>query len=298
MFRATSPRGLGCSRALQVKLFDPNLVDVLKLTVLGDDLRSKLWPIAARADRSHRRRRDHRASSCAWRSTGSRSRSYATERRGERAQGRVRVVVSEVISEADSTASSCSSACAPPANALPFVFLSHRAESEMRSEGLRAGADDFITKPGVARGGCAQDQPRAAEPLEEAQTGGVSGSLTEMSLPDWCRSLSRRKSGKLAIRPRQARRDPFCDGQIYDAMFVTSCARRASTTCCFLSDGDFELDPHVQADRAQYRARPREPLLEACSGWTKPPADTAAHQKHVFLAPTKLRLGLSSAPGG
>ena len=104
--------------------------------------------------------------------------------------------------------------------------------------------------------------------LEESLGGqgqrGVTGSLTEMSLPDMVQVLWHgRKTGSLRIRSGgEAGEIHFVEGAIYNAMWESLRGEEAFYAMLTLTAGEFALDPNFVAPHQLVQASPEALLLE------------------------------------
>jgi len=150
-------------------------------------------------------------------------------------------------------------------NEVPFIFHSKQADSDVVQRGFELGADDFITKP-ASPDLVALKVSRVLSGAGKAKkkSGGVSGSLTEMALPDVVQILFHgRKSGKLAITAQGRRGEIlFCDGMIFDATFGEHVREEAFYEMVKLREGDFELDPNFRPTEQLIQVSPESLLLE------------------------------------
>jgi response regulator RpfG family c-di-GMP phosphodiesterase len=247
------------------KLFDSNLVDVLKLTVLGDDLRAKLLANRRRAlivdtDAEETTVLELRLSEHGFEVTIARN---VADAENELKGGDFDVVISEVELKPQDGFVLLQHVRAS-GNELPFVFLSHKADSEVVQRGFELGADDFITKPASPEVVALKINRVLQGGNRKRKHGGVSGSLTEMSLPDVVQILYHgRKSGKLGISSEGKRGEiHFCDGQIYDANFGDQLKEEAFYEMLLLNGGDFELDPNFKPTERKIELGPESLLLE------------------------------------
>jgi len=150
-------------------------------------------------------------------------------------------------------------------NEVPFVFHSKNSEGDTVQRGFELGADDFITKPAspdlVA---LKVNRVLSGAGRAKKKSGGVSGSLTEMALPDVVQILFHgRKSGKLSVSAEGKRGEiQFCDGMIYDASFGEHRHEEAFYAMLKLRDGDFELDPNFRPTEQVIQVSPESLLLE------------------------------------
>jgi response regulator RpfG family c-di-GMP phosphodiesterase len=246
------------------KLFDSNLVDVLKLTVLGDDLRAKLLADRRRAlivdtDAEETTVLELRLSEHGFEVTIARNVADAENE----LKGDFDVVISEVELKPQDGFSLLQH-LRSNGNELPFVFLSHKADSDTVQRGFELGADDFITKPASPEVVALKINRVLQGGRSKRKHGGVSGSLTEMSLPDVVQILFHgRKSGKLGITSEGKRGEiHFCDGQIYDANFAEKLKEEAFYEMLLLTGGDFELDPNFKPTERKIELGPESLLLE------------------------------------
>lgn len=247
------------------KLFDPTLLDVLKLVVLGGDLRAKLLADRRRAllvdpDAEESTVLELRLVEHGFDVVIART---STDAENELAND-IDIVISEIeLKPLDGFALLQKVRAA--GNEVPFVFLSQRDESEIAKRSFELGAGDFITKPAspdvvalkvnrVLEGGAAKKR----------KPGGVSGSLTEMALPDMVQILFHgRKSGLLVIHSGGKRGEiQFSEGQIFDATFGDTQREEAFYEMLRLKGGDFELDPNFRAGERKIALAPESLLLE------------------------------------
>jgi putative nucleotidyltransferase with HDIG domain len=247
------------------KVFDPGLVDVFKLVVLGDDLRAKLLadsrkaliidPDAEETTVLELRLVEHGYDVIICRNS--------TEAENE-LQNELDVVISEVDLR-PASGFDILQKLRSAGNEVPFIFHSKQADSDVVQRGFELGADDFITKPAspdlVA---LKVSRVLSGAGKVKKKSGGVSGSLTEMALPDVVQILFHgRKSGKLAISANGRRGEIlFCDGMIFDASFGDHVREEAFYQMVKLRDGDFELDPNFRPTEQLIQVSPESLLLE------------------------------------
>jgi len=249
----------------RAKVFDPGLVDVFKLVVLGDDLRAKLLadsrkaliidPDAEETTVLELRLVEHGYDVIICRNS--------TEAENE-LQNELDVVISEVDLR-PASGFDVLQKLRSAGNEVPFIFHSKQSDSDVVQRGFELGADDFITKPAspdlVA---LKVSRVLSGAGKVKKKSGGVSGSLTEMALPDVVQILFHgRKSGKLAITANGRRGEIlFCDGMIFDASFGDHVREEAFYQMVKLRDGDFELDPNFRPTEQLIHVSPESLLLE------------------------------------
>jgi response regulator RpfG family c-di-GMP phosphodiesterase len=247
------------------KLFDATLLDVLKLVVMGGDLRAKLLadrrrallvdPDAEESTVLELRLVEHGFDVVIARNSSDAENELASD---------IDIVISEIeLKPLDGFA--LLQKVRASGNEVPFVFLSQKDESDIAKRSFELGAGDFITKPAspdvvalkvnrVLDGGAARKR----------KPGGVSGSLTEMALPDMVQILFHgRKSGLLVIHSDGKRGEiQFSEGQIFDATFGETMREEAFYEMLRLKGGDFELDPNFRAGERKIALAPESLLLE------------------------------------
>jgi DNA-binding response OmpR family regulator len=248
----------------KAKLFDANLVDVLKLVVLGDDLRAKLLADRRRAllvdpDAEETTVLELRLVEHGFEVTIARNSNEAESELSNEFD----IVISEVeLKPLDGF--ELLQKVRAAGNEVPFVFLSQKDESDVAKRSFELGAGDFISKPASPDVVALKVNRVLDSGSRKRKTGGVSGSLTEMALPDMVQILFHgRKSGKLTIHSEGKRGEiQFCDGQIYDATFGDAVRELAFYAMLRLKGGDFELDTNFRAGERKIEMGPESLLLE------------------------------------
>jgi putative nucleotidyltransferase with HDIG domain len=247
------------------KIFDPGLVDVFKLVVLGGDLRAKLLADSRRAlvidpDAEETTVLELRLGEHGFDVTIARN---SVEAENE-LDGDFDIVISEVDIKPLNGFELLQNVRAS-GNEVPFVFHSKNAEGDAVQRGFDLGADDFITKPASPEL-VALKVTRVLDSASRVKRrhGGVSGSLTEMALPDVVQILFHgRKSGKLSVMAENKKGEIlFCDGMIFDASFGEHAHEEAFYQMLKLRHGDFELDPNVRPSEQVIQVSPESLLLE------------------------------------
>jgi response regulator RpfG family c-di-GMP phosphodiesterase len=247
------------------KIFDAGLVDVFKLVVLGDDLRAKLLSDSRRAlvidpDAEETTVLELRLAEHGFDVTIART---SLEAENELAAD-FDVVISEVDLKPLSGFELLQKIRAA-GQEVPFIFHTKSAEGDVVQRGFELGADDFITKPASPELVALKvSRVLDAAGRRKKKTGGVSGSLSEMGLPDVVQILFHgRKSGKLTIAADGKKGEIlFADGQIYDASFGEHQHEEAFYQMIKLSQGDFELDPSFRPTEQTIKLSPESLLLE------------------------------------
>ena len=246
------------------KVFDPNLVDVFKLVVLGDDLRAKLLADSRRALIVDP---DAEETTVLELRLGEHGYEVTIARNANDAQNELTNEFDVVISEVDLSPIDgfvLLERVRSNGNSVPFVFLSKQAESDTVQRAFDLGADEFITKPASPDVVALKINRVLDGSGRRKKSGGVSGSLTEMALPDVVQILFHgRKSGRLTLSSSGKKGEIlFSEGQIFEASFGEICNEEAFYQMLCLTSGDFELDPnHVPTER-KIELSPESLLLE------------------------------------
>jgi len=246
------------------KIFDANLVDVFKLVVLGDDLRAKLLADGRRAlivdaDAEETTILELRLIEHGYEVTIARNSNDAENE----LSAEFDVVISEVdIKPLDGF--QLLERVRSEGSQVPFVFLSKASESETVQRGFDLGADEFISKPASPDVVALKINRVLDSQKRKKRTGGVSGSLTEMALPDVVQILYHgRKSGRLTITAQGRNGEIlFNEGQIFEAKFGEVLNEDAFYEMLSLVDGDFELDPNFSPTERLIQMNPESLLLE------------------------------------
>lgn len=152
---------------------------------------------------------------------------------------------------------------------IPFVFLTRRSDRESIQRGFGLGAADYLVKPTsadviVAKARQIIEGAAARGAPTPSTSRGVSGSLSEMALPDVVQILAHgRKSGGLRITSKgQSGEVLFLEGQIHHAAFGPAQGDDAFYKMIGLVAGEFALDPDVRPTTRTINASVETLLLE------------------------------------
>lgn len=250
-------------------VFDPNLVDLFKHTVTGEDLKARLLANRHRAivvdpDPEETTVLELRMVEQGFEVTQAHSADQALK---HLKSGEFEMVVSEIDlgGSADGFALLGEARKHEWGKKIPWIFVTSRSGSADARRAFELGAADFMTKPVVADLLVAKlKQIMEREAAAGGTSRGVSGSLTEMSLPDMVQVLWHgRKSGSLKIRSGKEQGEiHFVSGQIYNAMWGRQRGEEAFYAMLGLAEGSFVLDPNFQAETQEIQASPEALLLE------------------------------------
>jgi response regulator RpfG family c-di-GMP phosphodiesterase len=252
-------------------VFDPNLVDLFSAVVLGDDLRRRLEgrarALIVDADPEDTTVLELRLVEHGYDTIIARN--AADARKALESQD-VDIVISEVdLTPHDGFTLLEQLRSLQKTASIPFIFLTRRSDRESVQRGFALGAVDYLVKPTSAdvlvakarqiiEGAAARGAPTPSTHK------GVSGSLTEMALPDVVQILAHgRKSGQLRVSSKgQSGEVLFLDGQIHHATFGPTQGDDAFYKMLNLTSGEFALDPDVKPTTRTVNASVETLLLE------------------------------------
>lgn len=232
-------------------IFDPNLVDLFKATVLGEELTARL--LASRAQ-SLVVDTDPEETTVLELRMIEQGFAVKTARSAEQAlkvlaEGETDLVVSEIdLGASDGLALLAEARAQPWGKDVAWVVYTRRQERAIAQKAFELGVVDYVTKPASA--GVLVAKLRAL--LDQRATRnarGVSGSLREMGLPDMVQVLFHgRKSGSLKIRAREGGGEiHFLEGNVVDALWRDLRGEEAFYAMLKIGDGEFVLDPSSRA---------------------------------------------------
>jgi len=252
-FRKTLSPNDACAVLTKYKdgIFDPNLVDLFKTTVLGEELATRLLASRAQSlvvdtDPEETTVLELRMSEQGFAVKIARSAEQALK---VLAEGETDLVVSEIdLGASDGLALLTEARTQAWGKDVAWVVYTRRQERAIAQKAFELGVLDYVTKPAsadvlVAKLKALLDQRTTRN------TRGVSGSLREMGLPDMVQVLFHgRKSGSLKIRAREGGGEiHFVDGNVVDAMWRELRGEDAFYAMLKIVDGEFALDPSFRA---------------------------------------------------
>ncbi|MCX7957949.1 MAG: DUF4388 domain-containing protein, partial [Deltaproteobacteria bacterium] len=135
---------------------------------------------------------------------------------------------------------------------IPVIILSKVSDPSSVERGLNLGIVDYITKPYspdvfVLKAKKTIENFNQQRSYEEKRQRGVSGSLSEISIPDILQILSNaRRTGLLSITGSRGTGEIYLDsGRVVDAIFGGLRGEEAFYQIVGWEDGTFSLDPDV-----------------------------------------------------
>lgn len=269
-FRKTLRPAQACEVLERYKgtIFDPNLVDLFKHTVTGEDLKARLLANRHRALLLDPDPEDTTVLELRMIEQGFEVLLARSVEQAQKAleKGEVEIVISEIdLPPGDGFELLATARQKPWGQKLPWVFVTSRSGRADAQKAFELGAADFMTKPIAADVLVAKlRQILEREASRGGPSRGVAGSLLEMGLPDMVQVLWHgRKSGSLKIRSgANAGEIHFVDGAIYNALYSNLRGEEAFYAMLALNEGDFVLDPNFRAPQQVVQASPEALLLE------------------------------------
>ncbi|WP_237244982.1 HD domain-containing phosphohydrolase [Sorangium cellulosum] len=249
-------------------IFDPNIVDLFRQVMTGDDMRAKLLSDRHQAlivdpDPEETTVLELRLLEQGFEVSIARN---VAQARRELETKDIEVVVSEIdLEEPDA-------GLALRADALKlgfgrdktWVILTAKTDRQTAQRAFDLGVDDFVSKPASTDVMAAKLRQLIERRSSTAAPRGVSGSLAEMGLPDMIQILWHgRKTCALKIQANSmAGEIHFADGQVVHALWAGAQGEDAFYRMLTLREGDFRLDPTFSPSTRSITASPEALLLE------------------------------------
>jgi response regulator RpfG family c-di-GMP phosphodiesterase len=251
------------------KIFDPNIVDLFRQAMTGDDMRARLLDerhhiLIIDPDPEETTVLELRLIEQGFEVRIARTAAQAKHELKER-EG-VTAVVSEIdLEEPAAGLELRQEAMRESWGREPvWVFLTAKTDRQTAQQAFDLKVDDFVSKP--ASGDILAAKLRQLIERRAAKEGGrgVSGSLAEMGLPDMVQILWHgRKTCALKINAKGlAGEIDFADGQIWHATWGSLKGEDAFYKMLALREGDFRLDPQYTPSIRSIQASPEGLLLE------------------------------------
>ncbi|MEI9942020.1 MAG: HD domain-containing phosphohydrolase [Pseudomonadota bacterium] len=251
-------------------IFDPNMVDLFKHTVTGEDLKARLLANRYRAlivdpDPEETTVLELRLVEQGFEVSQARHSDQAFKLLEK---GDIEIVVSELDLQPNDGFALLSEARKQPWGLkVPWVIVTGRTGGG-RTDAQRAfelGATDYMTKPVSSDLLVAKlKQIIERESTRGGPARGVAGSLQEMGLPEMVQVLwYGRKTGSLKIRSgANSGEIHFVGGLIFNALWATLRGEEAFFAMLSLVEGEFSLDPNFTAPQQVIQDSPEALLLE------------------------------------
>jgi len=254
-FRKTLSAEEACAALSKHKetIFDPNLVDLFRHTVLGEDLKARLLANRLQAliidvDPEETTVLELRLIEQGFIVRTARSADQALQ---ILAEGETDLVVSEIdLTPTDGLALLADARKSSWGKDLAWVVYTRRQERALAQKAFELGVIDFVSKPANADLLVAKLRAMLDQRASPRTSRGVSGRLRELGLPDMVQVLFHgRKSGSLKIRaPEGTGEIHFADGNVVNALWGEVRGEEAFYAMLKLKDGEFGLDPSFHTE--------------------------------------------------
>lgn len=248
-------------------LFDANLVDLFRILVTGDDLKARLL--------SDRHRvlivdTDPEETTVLELRLIEQGFEVRLARSGEQAlknlsTGEIALVISELdLDQSDGLALLAEARKQPWGKKLPWIITTNRAGRDDAKRAFELSVADYVTKPVSLELFTAKVKQILEREVVTPGARGVTGSLTEMGLPEIVQILWHgRKTGRLKIRAgTDSGEIHFVGGAIFNALWGNQRGEEAFYGMIRLVEGEFVLDPSFESPQQVIQANPEALLLE------------------------------------
>ena len=249
-------------------VFDPNIVDLFKQAMTGEDMRAKLLsdrhealiidPDPEETTVLELRLIEHGFEVKIARSSAQARKLIET--------GEIAVVVSEIDLEKPEAGLVLREASLKEGfgRDVTWVMLTGKTDRATAQRAFDLGVDDFVLKPVSTDIFAAKLRQMIERRAANSGGRGVSGSLAEMSLPDMVQILWHgRKTCALRISAGASSGEiDFAEGQVVDARWDALRGEAAFYKMIALMEGDFRLDPTFKPTSRSIQASPEALLLE------------------------------------
>ncbi len=247
-------------------IFDRTLVDLLRQTVSGDDLRARLLAeritvLLVEPDAEESTVLELRLLEEGFEVRITRTLDEAV---AALARGHVEVVICETEVDNASGFDLLARVRQGTVSAqVPWIFLTRDARRESVALGYEGGANDYVLKPASADVLVAKVRQLLAQRTGRQSTG-VSGSLAELAFTDVVQVLSQgRKSGVLRLRSgTETGEVHLSDGAVFHAQWGGQRGEAAFFSLIRLTTGEFALDPTARVAARTIQSSVEMLLLE------------------------------------
>ncbi len=250
------------------QVFDPNIVDLFRQSMTGDDMRAKLLSerhlvLIVDPDPEETTVLELRMIE-----QGFEVRIARTLEKAKRdlESGEINLVVSEIdLDQTDGGLTLREAARKEPwGRDLTWVMLTSKADRQSAQRAFDLGVDDFVSKPAATDLFVAKLRQLIERRSARSGGRGVNGSLAEMGLPDMVQILWHgRKTCALRIRSNgQTGEIDFIEGQVVNARYDHHQGEEAFYRLLGLTEGEFQLDPSYKPGVRVITASPEALLLE------------------------------------
>jgi response regulator RpfG family c-di-GMP phosphodiesterase len=268
-FRQTLSPAKACDvlKRYSGSIFDPNLVDLFRIIVTGEDMKARLLAdrhvvLLVDTDPEETTVLELRLLEQGFEVKQARSADAAIK---ILSGGEISVCVSELALNTDDGLALLAEARKHSwGRNLPWVIVTSRSGRGDAQRAFELGVADYLTKPVTSDLFIAKVKQILERQSVKAGGRGVSGSLSEMGLPEIVQILWHgRKSGRMKVRAgAETGEIHFVNGAIFNALWGTLRGEEAFYGMLKLTDGEFAVDPSFIAPQRLIQASPEALLLE------------------------------------
>jgi response regulator RpfG family c-di-GMP phosphodiesterase len=252
-------------------VFDPNIVDIFRQSTTGEDMRAKLLSDRHEALIVDPDPEETTVLELRLIEQGFEVKIARTVAQAKKilAENEIDAVVSEIDLDTPDAGLALRGEMRkdPKGKDLTWVVLTGKTDRQAAQRAFDLGVDDFVLKPvstDIFAAKLRQLIERRAQSSGGGAARGVSGSLTEMSLPDMIQILWHgRKTCALRINEGASSGEiDFAEGQVVDARWDALRGEDAFYKMLTLREGEFRLDPTFKPTTRSIEASPEALLLE------------------------------------
>lgn len=248
-------------------IFDPNLVDLFKILVTGDDLKAQLLADRHRILLVDTDPEETTVLELRMIEQGFEVRLARTAEQAFKclASGEISLVISELdLEQGDGLSLLAEVRKQPWGTTLPWIIATKRSARGDAQRAFELSVADYVTKPVSLELFTAKVKQILERQAVSAGPRGVSGALSEMGLPEIVQILHHgRKTGRLKVRSgAESGEIHFVTGEVFNALYANLRGEEAFYAMLRLTDGEFALDPAFEARQRVIRENPESLLLE------------------------------------
>jgi response regulator RpfG family c-di-GMP phosphodiesterase len=248
-------------------IFDPNLVDLFRIIVTGEDLKARLLSnrhqvLLVDTDPEDTTVLELRLLEQGFEVKQARSADVALK---ILSAGEISVCVSELELKTDDGLALLTEARKHGwGRNLPWIIVTSRTGRGDAQRAFDLGVADFLTKPVSADLFVAKVKQILERHSVKVGSRGVSGALSEMGLPEIVQILWHgRKTGRMKVRSGgESGEIHFVNGAIFNALWGSLRGEEAFYGMLRLAEGEFALEPTFVAPQQLIQASPEALLLE------------------------------------
>lgn len=268
-FRQALPAAKACEvlKRYSEAIFDPNLVDLFKILVTGDELKAQLLANRHRILIVDTDPEETTVLELSLMEQGFEVRLARTAEQALKilATGDIALAISELeLEQGDGFSLLAEVRKQPWGKKLPWIIATKRSARGDAQRAFEMSVADYVTKPVSLELFAAKVKQILERQAVTTGARGVSGALSEMGLPEIVQILHHgRKTGRLKVQSGTEKGEiHFVGGQIFNALWANLRGEEAFYAMLRLFEGEFALDPTFEAPQQVIRENPESLLLE------------------------------------